>query len=114
MSRYFKEIEENMNVDFLAKLDEARRIAGIPFHINSAFRSKEDNERIYRELKKPVNKNSSHLRGLAVDISTTDSRTCFIVLQSLIAAGFTRMGVGSNFIHVDDDKEKSQNVVWTY
>ena len=24
MSRYFKKIEENMNVDFLAKLDEAR------------------------------------------------------------------------------------------
>ena len=114
MSRYFKEVEENMDVDFLAKLDQAREIAGIPFHINSAFRSKEDNERIYRELKKPVNKNSSHLKGLAVDISTTDSRTRFIVLQSLIAAGFSRMGIADSFIHVDDDKGKSQNVIWTY
>jgi zinc D-Ala-D-Ala carboxypeptidase len=108
VSVYFKEIEDNMNVAFLAKLDEARRIAGIPFHINSAFRTPEKNAEVGGKS------NSSHLRGLAVDISTTDSRTRFIVLQSLIAAGFTRMGVASNFIHVDDDKEKSQNVVWTY
>ena len=38
MSKYFKEIEENMDVDFLAKLDEAREFANIPFIINSAYR----------------------------------------------------------------------------
>jgi len=108
VSKYFKEIEENMNVDFLAKLDEAREIAGIPFHINSAFRTPEKNSEVGGKS------NSSHLRGLAVDISTTDSRTRFIVLQALIAAGFTRMGIGDTFIHVDMDTEKSQNVIWTY
>ena len=36
MSKYFKEIEDNMNKEFLFVLDEAREFAGIPFIINSA------------------------------------------------------------------------------
>ena len=114
MSTYFKKIEYKMDVDFLAKLDEARAYAGIPFIINSAFRTKEDNERIYKELKKPVNTNSSHLKGLAVDIKATDSRTRFIILDALLAVGFSRIGVGGTFIHVDASVDKDQNVVWTY
>ena len=108
MSVYFREIEQGMDIGFLSKLDQAREIAAIPFNINSAFRSPEKNASVGG---KP---NSSHLTGLAVDISVTDSRTRFIVLQSLIAVGFTRIGIADTFIHVDNDKEKSQNVIWTY
>ena len=28
--------------------------------------------------------------------------------------GFKRIGMGSTFIHVDIDKDKAQNVLWTY
>lgn len=108
MSKYFKEIEYNMNEDFLAKLDKAREFANIPFIINSAYRSPEQNARVGG---KP---NSSHLRGLAVDIRANDSSTRYIVLNALINVGFNRIGVASSFIHVDDDKEKSNNVIWTY
>ena len=108
MSKYFKEIEYNMDLDFLAKLDKAREYAGIPFVINSAYRSTEHNARIGG---KP---NSSHLRGLAVDIKAKDSRTRYNVLEALIHVGFNRIGIADSFIHVDDDKEKSSNVVWTY
>jgi len=108
MSKYFKEIEENMDLDFLAKLDEAREFAGIPFIINSAYRSPEHNAKIGG---KP---NSSHLKGLAVDIKATDSRTRFLVLNALISVGFTRIGIADTFIHVDMDYDKSQNVTWTY
>ena len=108
MSKYFKEIEENMNVDFLAKLDEAREFAGIPFIINSAYRSPEHNAKIGG---KP---NSSHLKGLAVDIKATDSRTRFLVLEALISVGFNRIGIADTFIHVDLSKDKSQQVIWTY
>ena len=114
MSKYFKEIEQNMNPSFLKMLDSAREYAGIPFHINSAYRTKEDNERIYRELEKPVNTNSSHLRGLAVDIKTSDSRTRFLVLDALISVGFNRIGIADTFIHVDLDLQKSKQVIWTY
>ena len=108
MSKYFKEIEYNMDLGFLAKLDEAREYAGIPFVINSAYRSPEHNAEIGG---KP---NSSHLRGLAVDIKAKDSRTRYKVLEALIHVGFNRIGIADTFIHVDDDKQKSSNVIWTY
>ena len=107
MSKYFKSIEDNMNADFLNKLDEAREYAGIPFAINSAYRSPTHP----LSIKNPT---SSHIKGLAVDISVKDSKTRFKVLDALIAVGFTRIGIASSFIHVDLDFDKSQNVIWTY
>jgi uncharacterized protein YcbK (DUF882 family) len=108
MSKYFKEIEKNMDVDFLAKLDKAREYANLPFIINSAYRSPEHNAKVGG---KP---GSSHIKGLAVDISAKDSRTRFLILDALFAVGFTRIGIASSFIHVDSDIDKSQNVIWTY
>lgn len=107
MSKHFKEIEKNMDASFLAKLDEAREFAGIPFIINSAYRSPEHP----LSIKKPT---SSHIKGLAVDIKATDSRTRFNVLNALISVGFSRIGIADTFIHVDMDFDKAQNVTWTY
>ena len=107
MSKYFKEIENNMDVNFLAKLDEAREFAGIPFVINSAYRSPTHPE----SIKNPT---SSHIKGLAVDIKSNDSITRFKMLNALIAVGFNRIGIAKTFIHVDLDYDKSQNVIWTY
>ena len=107
MSKYFKEIEDNMNKEFLFVLDEAREFAGIPFIINSAYRSPDHP----LSIKNPT---SSHIKGLAVDIRTTDSRTRYKVLNALIQVGFNRIGIADTFIHVDDDKDKSQQVIWTY
>jgi zinc D-Ala-D-Ala carboxypeptidase len=108
MSKYFKEIEYNMDLDFLAKLDEAREYAGIPFVINSAYRSPEHNAKIGG---KP---NSSHLKGLAVDIKSTNGRQRGLILDSLRAVGFTRIGIARTFIHVDMDFDKDQDVTWLY
>ena len=107
MSRYFKEIEENMDANFLHKLDKARSIANMPFIINSAYRSPEHP----LSIKNPT---SSHIKGLAVDIKCTDSRTRFIIVDALIKAEFNRIGIADTFIHVDSDLDKSQNVIWTY
>tara|TARA_R110000803_G_scaffold81459_1_gene147416 strand:- start:267 stop:590 length:324 start_codon:yes stop_codon:yes gene_type:complete len=107
MSKWFKNIEENMDVDFLAKLDKAREYANIPFIINSAYRSPSHPE----SIKRPT---SSHIKGLAVDISAKDSRQRFLILDALIAVGFSRIGIAGTFIHVDLDLDKSQNVIWTY
>ncbi len=108
MSKYFKKIEENMDVDFLAKLDEAREYAGIPFVINSAYRSPEHNAKVGGKT------TSSHLKGLAVDIKAKDSKTRGLILDALRMVGFTRIGIAETFIHVDMDIEKSQNVTWLY
>jgi len=106
MSKYFKEIETNMSKEFLFVLDEAREIAGIPFVINSAYRSPEH--------PLSINPSSSHIKGLAVDIKATDSNTRFKIVQALMTVGFTRIGIADTFIHVDLDLDKTQNVIWTY
>jgi len=107
MSKYFKEIEDNMNKEFLFVLDEAREFAGIPFIINSAYRSPDHPLSI-------KNPSSSHIKGLAVDIKATDSVTRFKIVKALIEVGFTRIGIADTFIHVDLDLDKTQNVIWTY
>ena len=107
MSKYFKEIEENMNKDFLFVLDEAREFAGIPFVINSAYRS--PNHPL--SIKNP---SSSHIKGLAVDIKATDNATRFKIVEALISVGFTRIGIADTFVHVDLDFDKRQNIIWTY
>ena len=107
MSKYFKEIEDNMSKEFLFVLDEAREFAEIPFIINSAYRSPEHPLSI-------KNPSSSHIKGLAVDIKATDSKTRFKIVKALIEVGFTRIGIADTFIHVDLDLDKTQNVIWTY
>lgn len=108
----------NMDADFLELLDNAREIAGIPFKINSGFRTKEHNNSIYEKLgKKPIA--SSHLIGKAVDIATKGSQDRWIILTALQKAGFNRFGIGKSFIHVDSDGidkggNKVSNVIWTY
>ena len=107
MSKYFKEIETNMNKEFLFVLDEAREFAGIPFIINSSYRSPDHP----LSIKNPT---SSHIKGLAVDIKATDSKTRFKIVKALIQVGFTRIGIADTFIHVDLDLDKTQKVIWTY
>jgi uncharacterized protein YcbK (DUF882 family) len=103
----------NMDKDFLSMLDNARDIAKTPFKITSGYRTKEHNIAIYKKLgKKPIE--SSHLKGVACDIACSDSRARFLIINALLEAGFTRIGIANNFIHVDSDCEKSQNVIWTY
>jgi len=108
MTKYFKEVEYKMDADFLAKLDKAREFAKVPFIINSAWRSEEDNKRVGG---KP---DSSHLKGLAVDIKATNSRQRGLILDALRAVGFTRIGIARTFIHVDMDFDKDQDVTWLY
>lgn len=98
-----------MDSDFLQKLDTARQIAGIPFKINSGYRTPEHNSSLRHS--KP---DSSHLKGRAVDISILSSSDRFIILDALYQVGFNRFGIGKSFIHVDDDPDKVQRVIWTY
>lgn len=93
---------------FIKKLTQARIIANIPFIINSGYRSKSHNAKVGGK------KNSSHLKGLAVDIKCTNSRDRYIILRSLISCGFHRIGIGKTFIHVDMDESKSHQVSWLY
>jgi len=97
-----------MQPSTLQMLNDARAIAGIPFKINSGFRTKSHNAYVGGKEK------SSHLYGYAVDIHCTNSRGRAIIIDALRKAGFTRFGIGNTFIHTDNDPDKDANVVWLY
>ena len=87
-------------------LDDAREIAGIPFHITSALRSREDNLRVGGA------RDSAHLTGHAVDLRAPTSRIRSQMLRALLAVGFNRIGIYPGHIHVDTSPGLPQDVVW--
>ncbi len=57
---------------------------------------------------------SSHLTGHAVDIRALSSPTRFKIVTSALLHGFTRIGIGKTFIHLDNDPLKPASVFWLY
>jgi len=104
----FPDSGNNMDKHFLRLLDNARQIAGIPFKINSGFRTPKHNAKV------GGTENSSHLRGFAADIHVSSSANRYAILSALLEVGFNRIGIAKTFIHVDADPIKTQNVIWTY
>jgi len=99
---------KHMHQEILHMLDAVRKKFGKPIKINSGYRTVARNKKIGGVSK------SSHLKGLAVDISCNNSVNRFKLLNLLLEAGFNRIGIAKTFIHVDIDKNKSQNVIWGY
>ena len=98
-----------MDRDFLIKLDSARGIAGIPFKINSGYRTANHNDTVLG-----ARVGSSHKKGLAVDIGYNGSRERYLIVQSLMHVGINRIGIGKTFIHCDVDNLKDPDVIWLY
>ena len=111
--RYFKKKEFDspdvlnsgilMDHNFLKKLDQARSIAGMPFIISSGFRTVMHNKSVGGVA------NSSHIKGLAADVKYRNSNELMLIVKSLILAGFTRIKIYKNHVHVDLDTDKIQN-----
>jgi len=102
--------EHMMDADFLEMLDRARHLAGVPFRINSGYRTKEHNKKVGG---KP---NSAHTMGCAADIHCVDSRNRCYILGALLEVGFNRIGIAKTFIHVDNsyDASHDEDVIWLY
>ena len=98
----------NMQEEMKRRLDNARRFARTSFVITSGCRCTEHNKAV------GGSKTSSHLTGWAVDIRVENSGDKYKILTGLLAAGFNRIGIGSNFIHADCDPKKIKCVTWTY
>jgi len=92
------------------RLDNARRIAGVPFRFTSGGRCLSYNRSIGSK------DSSSHPKGCAADIKFSNSREKFLIVYGLMQAGFTRIGINDNlqFIHADDDEDKPQEVLFKY
>lgn len=98
----------DLNRKLVESLLLAQRYAGFGFTITSAYRPQD------YERSKCRKGNSSHCRGLAVDISTRDSHTRYKVVAACLLAGFPRIGIGEYFVHVDLDETKPHPIIFTY
>ena len=99
---------QNMDAQFLEKLDMLRGACGFPFKINSGYRSKLHNAKVGGKS------GSSHTKGLAVDIHCTESSKRCKIVQHALNMGITRIGIANTFVHLDVDNDKVSNVIWTY
>lgn len=99
---------KDMDTAFLEKLLFAQKLCGRKFRINSAYRS------VAYEKSKGRSGRSAHCTGQAVDVSTRDSKTRYVVVAALLSAGFNRIGIGKNFVHVDDDLKRVHPVIFHY
>ena len=99
---------KHMNKEIVHMLDAVRKKFGKPIKINSGYRTVARNKKIGGVA------DSSHLKGLAADISCSNSVDRFKLLNLLLEVGFNRIGIAKSFIHIDIDKTKSQNVIWGY
>lgn len=95
-----------MDAAFLEKLDKLREIFDSPLHVNSGFRCPKHNKEIGGVP------DSMHLLGRAADISTADM-TAEKVWHFVLSAhsSFNGMGIGKNFIHVDN---RDKQALWVY
>lgn len=99
---------DDVSLDLVARLQVARDLYGQAISISSGCRCRERNDLEGGSV------NSSHLSGLAVDIRCDNSRDRKLLIDCLIQAGFSRIGVYKDqpCIHIDVDKGKTQDVLW--
>lgn len=94
--------------ELLEKLETARTLSNVPFHITSGYRCPEHNRAVGGVA------DSAHTRGCAADISTPDNVTRMHVMEGIMVADFNRIGIDSGFIHVDVDPRLPSPALWLY
>lgn len=103
----------NPNRPFLERLERARIRAEIPFNITSGSRCQEHNEDV-GGVDSSAHLASEAMESHAGDIGARGSRQRGIIIPSLVAVGFNRLGIAKSFVHVDIDPALPPNVIWLY
>lgn len=85
-------------------IDLARSLAGVPFIINSGYRTEYQNKKVNGSPK------SSHLHGYAVDVKCSESKRRYAIIDAALQVGFHRLGIYPTFIHMDNDPQKAPRI----
>ena len=117
-AKYFSEAEfrrctppcslQDMDQQFIRQLDAARASAGIPFVLNSAYRSPA------WELSKGRTGRGDHPQGRGVDIRCNTSANRMKIVRALLDNGFRRIGIANTYVHAGLGKDLPQDVMWDY
>ena len=113
--KYFKREEfdcsvsgtNNMEMDFLQKLDKLRGACGFPFEVTSGYRHP-----TLHPIERKKDIPGTHAQGIAADIKITSSAQRYSIIKGALEHGFTGLGVAGDFIHLDT--RGSVPVIWTY
>ena len=97
--------ENNMQEEFLLKLDALRHICKFPFNITSGYRSPK------HSIESKKSKPGTHSEGIAADILVTSSAQKYEIVKQAMLLGFNGIGVAKTFIHVDIRKHST---MWSY
>jgi uncharacterized protein YcbK (DUF882 family) len=97
----------NMEREFLEKLDELREACGFPFEVTSGYRHPTKHP---IEAKKDVP--GTHAQGIAADIRITNAADRLTIVTKAIELKFTGIGIDKGFVHVDT--RGTTPVMWTY
>ena len=100
--------ENNISMELVELLDQARGIAEVPFKINSGFRCEKHNEAVGGSSR------SLHKRGRAADIHVGDSIARYKILGALFKVGMPRVLIYKTFIHADiaDEDVSKETCLW--
>ena len=98
--------ENEMQVEFIHKLDELREACGFPFYITSGYRS--PNHSIEARKAKP----GQHAQGIAADVKVVGGAQRRDLVKKAMVMGFGGIGVAKGFIHVDI--RDTTPVLWVY
>lgn len=98
-----------MQLKFVRLLDEVRHMCGFAITVSSGYRTHEHNDTLAN-----ASPNSSHLYGWAADVVCTNSHQRFAIVSAALDVGINRVGIGSDFVHLDADPEKVARLCWVY
>ena len=98
---------ELMCEEFISMLDSCRLEAGIPFVINSGFRTASHNEAVNGVS------NSVHLEGKAADVRCTNSTDRFKIVAAALYVNIGRIGIADTFVHLDTG-DRDGPFIWLY
>ena len=98
-------IGDSADIDeLIKKFQKLRDKIGLRIKVNSGCRC------VLHNIQVGGSESSSHLRGMAADISCTDMR--LLLAKALVI--FPRVGISGSYIHVDVDDTKDQDIYWVY
>lgn len=100
---------------FADKLLKGRHLSSVPYRFSSFCRCPDHNAEVGGKNDSAHISTPSNLTE-AADITYHNNNELFIIVRSLIYAGFTRIGINHKrkFVHVDNDEDKPQRVLFNY
>lgn len=98
--------ENEMDPEFIRKVDELRSAVGRPLYVTSGYRS--PNHSIEAKKSQP----GTHAHGIACDIKVSGGAERRELVKHAFYLGFTGIGVAKTFVHVDT--RTTTPVLWAY